>query len=152
VRIAEICASESRVGYGGRSPALFRFLCSAATQIPPSGAPHAVVTVTDSRKGCLGAALDEIGAKVNVVSASSELLSVLASAASAPVVATVPTRMAQRYGPRFGLTLSSAPLKLRLPASSVVWSGRLDQDPASCWIRKQVADLVLEQTVEKAVA
>jgi LysR family transcriptional activator of mexEF-oprN operon len=114
--------------------------------------PHAVVTVTDSRKGCLGAALDEIGAKVNVVSASSELLSVLASAASAPVVATVPTRMAQRYGPRFGLTLSSAPLKLRLPASSVVWSGRLDQDPASCWIRKQVADLVLEQTVEKAVA
>lgn len=114
--------------------------------------PHAVVTLTDSLKGCLEAALDEIGAELNVVSASSEFMSVLATAASAPVIATVPTRMARHYGSLFGLTLSPTPLKLRLPAAAMVWSAQMDQDPASSWIRKQVGDLLLEQTVEKAVA
>lgn len=114
--------------------------------------PHSVVTLTDSLKGCLEAALDEIGAELNVVSASSEFMSVLATAASAPVIATVPTRMARRYGALFGLTLSPTPLKLRLPAAAMVWSAQTDQEPASSWIRKRVADLLLEQTVEKAVA
>jgi DNA-binding transcriptional LysR family regulator len=110
--------------------------------------PHAVVTLTDSLKGCLEAGLDEIGAELNVVSASSEFMTVLATAASAPVIATVPTRMAQRYGPRFGLTLSPTPVKLRLPAATMIWSAQLDQDPASSWIRKQVVDLLLEQAAE----
>ncbi|MCF3947295.1 LysR family transcriptional regulator [Acidiphilium iwatense] len=114
--------------------------------------PHVVVTLTDSLQGCLEAALDEIGAELNVVSASSEFMSVLATAANAPVIATVPTRMAQRYGPRFGLTLSPTPLKLPLPAATMIWSAQLDQDPASSWLRKQIADLLLEQAVEKAVA
>jgi hypothetical protein len=34
----------------------------------------------------------------------------------------------------------------------MIWSVPMDQDPASSWIRKQIADLLLEQTVEKAVA
>jgi DNA-binding transcriptional LysR family regulator len=110
------------------------------------------MTLTDNLKGCLEVALDEIGAELNVVSASSEFMSVLATAASAPVIATVPTRMAQRYGPLFGLTLSPTPLKLRLPAAAMIWSAQMDQDPASFWIRKQVAELLLEQTAEKAVA
>jgi LysR family transcriptional regulator, mexEF-oprN operon transcriptional activator len=114
--------------------------------------PHAVVTLTDSLKGCLEDALDEIGSELNVVSATSEFMSVLATAASAPVIATVPTRMAQRYGPLFGLTVSPTPLKLRLPAAAMIWSAQMDQDPASSWIRKHIADRLLEQTIEKAVA
>jgi LysR family transcriptional regulator, mexEF-oprN operon transcriptional activator len=80
---------------------------------------------------------------LNVVSASSEFMSVLAVAASAPVIATVPTRMAQRYGPRFGLALSPTPLQLRLPAAAMIWSAQLDRDPASSWLRKQLVDLLL---------
>ncbi len=114
--------------------------------------PQAVVTLTDSLKGCLEAALDETGAELNVVSASSEFLTVLETAATAPVIATVPTRMAQRYGPRFGLTLSPVPLKLRLPAAAMVWSAQLDQDPASSWIRKQIANLMLEPAAEPVAA
>jgi hypothetical protein len=34
----------------------------------------------------------------------------------------------------------------------MIWSAQLDQDPASSWIRKQVVDLLLEQTAEDAVA
>lgn len=114
--------------------------------------PHAVVTLTDSLKGCLEAALDEIGAELNVVSASSEFMSVLATAAATPVIATVPTRMARRYGPRFGLRVVPAPLKLRLPAAAMIWSAQLDQDPASAWIRQQVAGLLLEPAASEAAA
>lgn len=114
--------------------------------------PHAVVTLRDSLHGCLGAALDEIGATLNVATASSEFLSVLATAACSPVIATVPTRMARRYGPRFGLTLSPLPLTLRLPAVSMVWSARLDQDAASCWIRKQVAEILAPERMIHGMA
>jgi LysR family transcriptional regulator, mexEF-oprN operon transcriptional activator len=87
------------------------------------------------------------GAELNVVSATAEFMSVPATAASAPVIATAPTRMAQRYGPLFGLTLSPTPLKLRLPAAAMIWSAQMDQDPASLWIRKQIADLLPEKAV-----
>ncbi|MDT3381684.1 LysR substrate-binding domain-containing protein [Labrys neptuniae] len=105
--------------------------------------PHALVTLTDSLQGCLEAALDAIDAKLNVVSASSEFLSVLATVAASPTITTIPTRMAQLYGPRFGLAAGPAPLDLALPAVSMVWSARLDQDPASSWFRTEVADTLL---------
>ncbi|NYZ13860.1 LysR family transcriptional regulator [Azospirillum sp. RWY-5-1] len=106
-------------------------------------APHALVTWTDSLQGCLEAALIEIGADLNIVVAGSEFLTVLATVACAPVITTIPTRMARLYGPRFGLTVCPAPLTLRLPAVAMIWSLQLDQDPASAWFRDQVAGILL---------
>ncbi|MGJ5120984.1 LysR family transcriptional regulator [Bradyrhizobium oligotrophicum] len=110
--------------------------------------PHALVTLTNSLQGCLEAALDEIGTELNVVSASSDFLSVLATVAASPVITTIPTRMARLYGPRFGLALCPAPLKLRLPAVSMVWPLQLDRDAASVWLRNMVADIL--HTTERA--
>jgi LysR family transcriptional regulator, mexEF-oprN operon transcriptional activator len=110
--------------------------------------PHALVTFTNSLQGCLATALDEIGTELNVVAASSEFLTVLATVAAAPVITTIPTRMARLYGPRFGLTLSPVPLKLRLPAVAMVWPLQLDRDAASVWLRALVADIL--QTTERA--
>ncbi|GAB0112915.1 LysR family transcriptional regulator [Acidisoma sp. C75] len=112
--------------------------------------PHAVVTLTDSLSGCLEAALEEIGARLNVVSAASEFMSVLATAASAPVIATLPTRLARSFGPAFGLVVSPVPITLRLPAAMMVWSARLDQDPASAWLRGQVVALLRDEEEERA--
>jgi LysR family transcriptional activator of mexEF-oprN operon len=105
--------------------------------------PHAVVTLTDSLQGCLEVALDQIGAELNVVAASSEFMSVLATVASSPMIATVPTRMARRYGPRFGLTVNPTPLKLNIPKVVMVWSAQLDQDAASSWIRRRMTEILL---------
>lgn len=106
-------------------------------------APHALVTRTDSLQGCLENALTEIGADLDIVAAGSEFLTILATVACAPVITTIPTRMACLYAPRFGLTVCPAPLTLRLPAVAMVWSLQLDQDPASAWIRDQVAEILL---------
>lgn len=110
--------------------------------------PHVAVTFTNSLQVCFAAALDEIGTELNVVGASSEFLSVLATIAAAPVIATIPTRMARQYGPRFGLTLSPVPLELRLPAVSMIWPLQLDRDAASVWLRTLVADIL--RTTERA--
>ncbi|HEX7389889.1 MAG TPA: LysR substrate-binding domain-containing protein [Acidiphilium sp.] len=100
---------------------------------------HALVTLKDSLNGCLSEALDRAGAKLNVVTAASDFLPVLAAAATAPILATMPARMAIRYAPVFGLAVSPVPLDLRVPAVSMVWSARLDRDPGAAWLREQVA-------------
>ncbi|MEW6641739.1 MAG: LysR substrate-binding domain-containing protein [Pseudomonadota bacterium] len=100
--------------------------------------PHALMTLKDDIQGCLSDALARIGRELNVVLAASDFLTVLAAAAEAPVLATLPTRMARRYAPLFGLTVAAVPLDLRVPAVAMVWSARSDRDPASAFLRDAV--------------
>lgn len=106
--------------------------------------PHALLTLGESLQGCLEVSLDRLGARLNVVAAASEFLSVLAIAATAPVLATLPARMARRYGPLFGLTVSPVPLDLALPPVAMVWPAQLDRDPAAAWLREQIPTVLAE--------
>lgn len=108
-------------------------------------ARHALVTLQDDLHGCLADALDRAGVTLNVVMAASDFLPVLAAAAASPLVATLPMRMARRYGSRFGLAVEPVPLDLRVPAVAMVWSARLDRDPAAGWLREQVRDVLAGQ-------
>lgn len=107
-------------------------------------APHALMTLRDNLHGCLTDALERIGATLNVVVAASDFLPVLAAAAQAPVLATLPTRMARRYAPGFGLTVGPVPLKLDVPAVSMVWSAQSDRDPGTAWLREQVGAVLAD--------
>ena len=115
---------------------------------PPLGAEaylstgHALVTLNNTLQGCLDEALDRAGASLNVVMAGSEFLTVLATAAMSPVLATLPSRMARCYGPKFGLTLSPGPLDLRVPAVSMGWAAQTDRDPGAAWLREQIVPIV----------
>ena len=104
--------------------------------------PHALMTLKDDIQGCLSDALARAGETLNVVLAASDFLTVLATAAEAPVIATLPTRMAARYAPRFGLTVTEIPLALRLPSVALVWSMQNDGDPALAWLRARVVPLL----------
>jgi LysR family transcriptional activator of mexEF-oprN operon len=104
--------------------------------------PHALMTLKDDIQGCLSEALARAREKLNVVLAASDFLTVLATAAEAPVIATLPARMAARYAPRFGLTVTEIPLDLRLPSVALVWSMQNDRDPALAWLRARVVPLL----------
>lgn len=104
--------------------------------------PHALMTLKDDIQGCLSEALARAGQTLNVVLAASDFLTVLAAAAEAPVIATLPARMAATYAPRFGLTVTPIPLDLRLPAVALVWSMQTDRDPALAWLRAQIVTLL----------
>lgn len=84
----------------------------------------------------------QIGQELNVVLAASDFLTALAAAAAAPVLATLPSRIAQQHAAHFGLTIRPVPLNLRIPAVSMIWSARSDRDPAAVWLRDAVASVL----------
>lgn len=108
--------------------------------------PHALVTMSEDLQGCLGEALDRVGHTLNVVIASADFLSVLETVATAPMIGTLPTRIALRYGHRFGLAVQPIPLELEMPSVSLTWTPQRDQDPASRWLRTLVASIVTTAT------
>lgn len=104
--------------------------------------PHALVSLSESLHGCLESALDALGRKLNVVATSSEFLSVLGIVAGAPLIATLPTRMARRYGKAFGLHIVPVPMRLSLPDVSLVWTAQEDNNPASQWLRGEIGGIL----------
>jgi LysR family transcriptional activator of mexEF-oprN operon len=103
---------------------------------------HALVTLSDDLRGCLADALSRCNAELNVVTASSNFLAVLSTASQAPVLATLPSRMAQRYAPSFGLTVSPVPLKMQVAPVAMVWSARADREPDPAWLRAQIRQIL----------
>jgi LysR family transcriptional regulator, mexEF-oprN operon transcriptional activator len=103
---------------------------------------HALVTLRDDLRGCLADALSRCNAELNVVTASSNFLAVLSTASQAPVLATLPSRMAQRYAPGFGLTVSPVPLKMQVAPVAMVWSARADREPGAVWLRTQIRQIL----------
>jgi LysR family transcriptional regulator, mexEF-oprN operon transcriptional activator len=103
---------------------------------------HALVTLRDDLRGCLADALLRSNAELNVVVASSNFLTVLSIASQAPVLATLPSRMAQRYAPGFGLTVSPVPLEMQVAPVAMVWSARADREPGSAWLRSQIRQIL----------
>ncbi|MCX2561660.1 LysR substrate-binding domain-containing protein [Acetobacter farinalis] len=106
--------------------------------------PHVLMTMKDDIQGCLSDALKQAGKELNVVLATSDFLTALATAASAPVIATLPDGVASQYAGHFGLVTRPVPFALRVPAVSLVWSARSHRDPASCWLRDTLLTLVKE--------
>lgn len=104
--------------------------------------PHALVSLSESLHGCLESALDAVGGKLNVAATSSEFLGVLGMIANAPLIATLPTRMARRYGKAFGLQVAPVPMTLTVPDVSLVWTAQEDNHPASQWLRNEIADIL----------
>lgn len=110
------------------------------TQSDYLGTAHVTMTLDDNLRGCLDAALAEAGATLNVVGASDQFLSVLSIVAASPVMATLPSHVARLHAARFGLIMAEPPVFLKLPPISLLWSKRLDQDPAVMWLCDRVAD------------
>lgn len=116
------------------------------------GAMHAVISETDSLHGCIKAALDHIGAELDVVTAAPDFMSVLSVARSAPVVATVPARIADRYGPLLGLAVSPVPLTLTFPPVAMVWPLHASSDPGRTWLCSQIREIFDENPARTLAA
>jgi LysR family transcriptional activator of mexEF-oprN operon len=105
---------------------------------------HALVTLKDDLRGCLADALLRSNAELNVIVASSNFLAILSVASQAPVLATLPSRMAERYAPAFGLTVSPVPLKMEVAPVAMVWSARADREPGALWLRTQIQQVLAD--------
>lgn len=107
---------------------------------------HALVSQKDAIEGCLDTALEKLDVKLNVAMAAPEFLTVLSAVKKTPLVATLPTRIIQRYAKIFGLTESPVPLDLEVSPIAMVWSAHSDREPAAEWLRNQIGPLVANVT------
>ncbi|PZU72030.1 MAG: LysR family transcriptional regulator [Rhizobium sp.] len=114
-------------------------------------AKHAVISQTDSLHGCIKDALELTGLEIDVVAAAPDFLSVLATARSSAVLATVSSRIAQRYAPMLGLEVSPVPVTLNFPPVAMVWTLQTDADAGAVWLRQQIRD-TMGRTVDSEVS
>ncbi|UPT86969.1 LysR family transcriptional regulator [Bradyrhizobium barranii subsp. apii] len=100
--------------------------------------PQAVVSLNGELWGCLRPALEEIDATINIVASGPNFLATLMMAREAPLLTTLPSRIAGLYAPIFGLRTSAVPLPFSATSISMVWPGRADREPGSVWLRGQI--------------
>lgn len=101
-------------------------------------AEHATISQNETLQGCIKDALEIAGVELNVVTAAPGYMSVLSAAQSSPLIATVPSRIAERYAPLLGLDVSPLPVLLSFPSVNMVWANHADGDPANAWLRQQI--------------
>jgi LysR family transcriptional activator of mexEF-oprN operon len=99
---------------------------------------HALITAANSLTGYLEDALHRAGVRLNVVLASHNLLSLVATASVSPVVVTLLRRAAALYAPLFNLSISPLPIDLASLPVDMIWHARTDRDAASAWLRQQI--------------
>ena len=114
-------------------------------------AKHAVISQTDSLHGCIKDALELSGLEIDVVAAAPDFLSVLATARSSAVLATVSSRIALRYAPMLGLEISPVPVTLSFPPVAMVWTLQTDADAGAVWLRQQIRE-AMGRTVDGGVS
>ena len=57
----------------------------------------------------------------------------------APVITTMPSRLARYFAEAFGLATSAAPIELPGFTISLLWHASFDQDPGHLWLRQTVS-------------
>ncbi len=105
---------------------------------------HALVSQNASIRGCLEYAMRTANVEVDVVMAAPEFLTVLSTVMSTPVITTLPTRIANCYGPLMGLATSPVPFDFTVTPISMVWAAHSDREPASEWLRQQVEPILAQ--------
>jgi len=101
-------------------------------------ARHAVLSQNENVAGCVGVAMQGMGIDLDVVLAAPDFMPLLAAARTAPIVATVPRRIAVQYAPLFGLTTAKMPIDLAFPPVTMNWAVWTDRDVAMVWLRDQI--------------
>ncbi len=105
-------------------------------------ARHAVLSQTENVAGCVGVALEGMGIELDIVVAAPDFMPLLAAARHAPLIATVPCRIARQYAPLFGLEIRAMPFDMQFPPISMNWPMRVDCDAGGMWLRDQIRSVV----------
>ena len=103
--------------------------------------PHVLTTLRRGEQGVVDEALAKLGLHRTVVVTTPRFAAVPFLVAGAPLVATMPARIAQFFAATLGLSISPAPVELPEAVASLVWHASYDHDPANVWLRKVVQDV-----------
>ncbi|MBB5606389.1 MULTISPECIES: LysR family transcriptional regulator [unclassified Janthinobacterium] len=118
------------------NPALFEF-SAPITAADYFNARHGVVSASINLHGFIAYLLQHAASahRFQLAMSSHNVMTLLATAAKAPVIATLHRRVAAHYAPLFGLATSAIPFKVDDLEIDMIWHPRSDNDPALDWLR-----------------
>jgi DNA-binding transcriptional LysR family regulator len=100
--------------------------------------PHVLTSLRTGEQGVVDEALAKLGLRRTVAVTTQRFTVVPFLVAGAPVITTMPARIARFFAASLGLSLSPAPLELPEPVAALVWHASYDHDPAHIWLRQTV--------------
>lgn len=110
--------------------------------------PHVLTSLTDDAHGTVDAALAKLKLKRTVALTTPDFLAVPFVVRRAPVITTMPSRLARYFAEAFGLATSPAPIELPTFTVSLLWHASYDHDPGHVWLRQAVSGLSSEVGLE----
>jgi LysR family transcriptional regulator, mexEF-oprN operon transcriptional activator len=103
--------------------------------------PHVLTSLREGERGVVDDALVKLGLRRTVILTTPRFLAVRFLVARAPVVVTMPGRLARFFAEELGLSLSPPPVALQEIAVSLLWHASYDHDPAHARLRQQTMQL-----------
>jgi DNA-binding transcriptional LysR family regulator len=106
--------------------------------------PHVLTSITDDAHGAVDEALAKFKLKRTIALTTPGFLAVPFVVRRAPVITTMPSRLARYFADAFGLATSPTPIELPTFAISLLWHASFDHDPGHVWLRQAVASVASE--------
>lgn len=100
-------------------------------------ASHVLTTTEGGERGIVDTVLRRLGRHRTIVARVAEFQTAAALVGASDLIATLPERVAMSVQERFGLELTTPPLKLPPIAVEVIWHERRHRDPLHLWARAQ---------------
>jgi DNA-binding transcriptional LysR family regulator len=110
--------------------------------------PHVLTSLTDDAHGAVDEALAKLKLKRTIVLTTPGFLAVPFVVRRAPVITTMPSRLARYFAEAFGLATSPTPIELPTFTISLLWHASFDHDPGHVWLRQTVSGLASEVGLE----
>jgi DNA-binding transcriptional LysR family regulator len=110
--------------------------------------PHVLASLTDDGHGAVDEALAKLKLKRTIALTTPGFLAVPFVLRRAPVVTTMPSRLALYFADAFGLATSPPPVGLPTFTISLLWHASFDHDPGHVWLRQTMSGLATEVGLE----
>lgn len=109
--------------------------------------PHVLTSLSDDR-GAVDEGLAKRKLRRIIVMTTPGFLAVPFIVRRAPVITTMPSRLARYFSEAFGLVTSPVPIDLPSFTISLLWHASFDHDPGHFWLRQSIASVVSEDNLE----
>jgi len=106
--------------------------------------PHVLTSLSDDAHGAVDEALAKLKLKRTIALTTPGFLAVPFVVSRAPLITTMPLRLARYFAEAFGLATSPPPIKLPSFAISLLWHASFDHDPGHVWLRQTVTRVAAE--------
>lgn len=111
-------------------------------------ADHVLVSPAGDLRGVVDRRLEEMGRSRRIVLGLPAFLPALAAAADSGALLTLPSRLARRFAPAFGLVTAAPPIAVRSFPVSVFRHRRNERDPRTGWMMHQLVAAMAQQAAE----